>query len=84
MVMEDAVKIFDDYESVDCNQCDSWWTNTCDGVKKGTERHCTAFKAVRRVDIPLEIERLRKAVKWLIFSLVCLGISQLLHLATHI
>lgn len=59
-------KIFDDFPTVDCNECEHWYDNRCDGVPVGSEKPCTAFKAVRRVNIPSEIERLRKALTCLI------------------
>lgn len=60
-------KRFDDFtfSTVDCNNCESWWLNQCDGANKGSQKLCTAFVAVRRVNIPSEIERLRERVKWL-------------------
>jgi len=76
---------FDDWSDLkDCNKCEEYWNSACDGTLVGSEKPCTAFKAVRRVSIPLEIERLRKAVKWLSFSLACSIVAQLIHLATHI
>ena len=76
---------FDDWSDVkECNQCEEYWTSACDGTLIGSEKPCTAFKAVRRVSIPLEIESLRKAVKWLSFSLVLLGVAVTLHLIYHL
>lgn len=63
-------KIFDDFPTVDCNECESWWNNQCDGVTGGSQKPCTAFKAVRRVNIPLEIERLRDALKGVISCMI--------------
>lgn len=82
--MAEKDKIFDDYTPVDCNQCEAWWLNTCEGVKKGSEKRCTAFKAVRRVDIPLEIESLRKAVKRLRMAGLLVSASFLIHLVVYI
>ena len=61
--MGDNKKIFDDFPAVDCNECESWWLNQCDGVKEGSTKPCTAFKATRRVNIPLQIESLTSALK---------------------
>lgn len=61
--MEDK-KIFDDFQYVDCNDCSHYWDDTCEGVKKGSEKRCTAFKATRRVDIPEQIKALRNDIKW--------------------
>jgi hypothetical protein len=64
-------QIFEDFPEVDCNACDCYYTNQCDGTPTGSEKLCKTFKAVRRVDIPLQIkdaqdglERLRKIVFW--------------------
>ena len=71
--------LFDDWSEVkDCNQCEPYWNNQCDGAKVGSEKRCTAFKATRRVDIPLEIEALRKAVKRLSVAVILLGVVQIL------
>ena len=53
-------KIFDDFPTVDCNDCECYHDNTCDGTPVGQERHCTAFKATRRTDIPLQIKSLQR------------------------
>lgn len=69
-------KRFDDFPTADCNECEHWWLNQCDGVQKAQKRPCTTFKATRSVVIPQEIKWLRTRLKWLIMALVCLGISQ--------
>lgn len=57
---------FDDWSEVkDCNQCEPYWNNQCDGATVGTEMPCNAFVAVRRVSIPAEIEALKTHLKWL-------------------
>lgn len=59
-----ALQKFDDWKDVkDCNECESWWLNQCDGTQIGVERPCKAFKAVRRVSIPDEIKSLRSALE---------------------
>ena len=54
--MEDK-RIFDEYQ-VDCNECQSYWLDQCDGVKVGSQKACTAFKAIRRTNIPEQIKNL--------------------------
>lgn len=77
--MKKGQVLFDDWSEVkDCNQCEPYWNNQCDGAKVGSEKRCTAFKATRRVDIPLEIEALRKAVKRLSVAVILLGVVQIL------
>lgn len=79
---------FDDYSDiptlVDCNKCEAYWNNQCDGAVKGSEKPCKAFVAIRRVDIPLEIKRLRKAVNSLSLSLLVVGFIAVIALALAI
>ena len=66
-------KIFEDFPKVDCNECENYWTNSCDGTAIGSERLCKTFKAVRRVNIPIEISALKTRLKWL--CVLCLVTS---------
>lgn len=62
---------FDDWSAIkDCNKCEPYWNNQCDGATVGTEMPCNAFVAVRRVSIPAEIKAIRKHLKWLYAGLV--------------
>ena len=56
--MSETKRVFDDFPTVDCNECEHYWTNSCDGVPKGANRSCNSFKATRSVVIPKKIERL--------------------------
>lgn len=56
-------KVFDDFPTVDCEGCESWQLNRCDGVSVGSERSCTAYKAIRRLNTPYEIKMLQKGYK---------------------
>ena len=80
--MEDK-KIFDEFPEVDCNGCESYWNNQCDGAVKGTEKRCTAFKATRRVDIPEQIKALRKSLKTVCWGCILGGIAMVMHLLSH-
>jgi hypothetical protein len=53
-------KVFDDFKEVDCEECESWQLNQCDGVHVGSQRSCTAYKAVRRLNTPQQIKALQK------------------------
>ena len=75
-------KIFDEYE-VDCNECESYWDNSCDGVKVNDKRSCTAFKAVRKSDIPKRVDKLENTIKRMDTSLLLLYVALLLHLVSH-
>lgn len=77
-------KIFEDFQQVDCNDCSHYWDDSCGGVKEGSEKRCTAFKATRRVDIPLEIKALRNDLKWLRVSQLLLGIAVVGHMICHL
>ena len=60
---------FDEWdEIVDCNYCQHYYDNTCDGVSKGSTRLCKQFKAVRGMNIPEEIKSLQNGLKSLIES----------------
>lgn len=77
---DDKQKIFDDFPTVDCNECELYWINQCDGVHKAQERPCTAFKATRGVVIPLQIKSLQIALKRLTGAYVLLALSQIIML----
>lgn len=74
-------KRFDEWdELVDCNSCENYYSNTCDGVPVAQKRSCTAFKATRHISIPLEIKWLKTRLKWLyvalgVMSVVLIGLS---------
>lgn len=70
-------KIFDEFPHVDCNDCELYWINQCDGVQKAQKRTCNSFKASRSVVIPLQIKWLQTRLKWLVGALVLLGILQI-------
>lgn len=71
-------KIFDDFKGIDCNDCERWWLNQCDGVTKGTERPCNSFLATRRVIIPEQIKSLNKRLKYLGSAIIVLAIINLI------
>lgn len=49
-------RVFDDFPEVDCNACECYWTNQCNGTPTGSEKPCKTFKAIRRVSIPDELK----------------------------
>lgn len=71
-------RIFDEWEEVNCNDCELWWINQCDGTQKGEKRLCTSFKATRSVVIPLQIKSLQRRLKWLIWAFGFTAVVQLL------
>lgn len=57
-------KMFDDYIPVDCNDCQHYWNDACDGVQAADrEVPCTSYIATRTSDIPKRIERLEEDVE---------------------
>ena len=81
---ENEPKRFSDWVEVDCNECQRYWDNSCDGCKdtlKGSKTPCNSFLATRSVIIPQEIERLRKANnRRNIIALICSSIALLINI----
>lgn len=78
-------KRFEDYPMpVDCNECESYWDNSCDGTPRGTERRCNSFSATRSVVIPAQIKSLQSAVLNLRIQLLMSHSILLLHLLMHL
>lgn len=67
----DNPKRFDDWIKIDCEQCERWWQNQCDGVCEGENRPCNSFLATRSVILPSQIKRLQSEIKHLKIG-VCL------------
>lgn len=83
--MDKSSKRFDDYMDVDCNECERYWDNSCDGVPVGSQRVCTTFLATRKIVIPAQIkdlqirfERLRGLVRVLAWITVAQIIKDLI------
>mgnify|MGYP003291959694 CR=1 FL=1 len=72
-------KVFDE-SYVDCNQCQHYWTDSCDGTPVAKIRPCRDFKATRETDIPLMVEKLSKGQKQSDKSILWLYIILTLHL----
>jgi hypothetical protein len=60
--MEKASKRFEDWEEVDCNECERWWINQCDGASKGSKKGCNSYLATRSIVIPERLNSLEKRV----------------------
>jgi hypothetical protein len=72
---ESKQPIFEEYPTVDCEDCQSYWTDECDGTPVGSEKVCKAFKATRRTNTPLQIKSLQKGYKTLREGLLALCIA---------
>lgn len=76
---------FDDWdEVVDCNDCKHYYDETCDGTLTGKQKPCKTFLATRRVDIPLQIKSLQRAVKWLVGAYAVLVAIWIVHILFHV
>lgn len=75
--------IFDDWKDLkDCNSCQNWWTNTCDGQPSKlpnqeylSEAHTLPvcdYKPIREVTIPQEIRVAQNGLKrlWWAFGIL--------------
>lgn len=81
--MSEEPKRFSDWVEVDCNECQRYWDNSCDGCKdalKGSKTPCNSFLATRSVIIPQQIEALKKGYNGLKTAFAILGMIELLHL----
>lgn len=84
---EKAPKRFEDWEEVDCNECERYWLNQCDGAKthgKGSKLTCTSFLATRNIVIPEQIKSLQRANTRTMVCLILLAIGMILHCLGHI
>lgn len=69
-------KVFDDYIPVDCNDCQHYWNDACDGVQSADrEAPCTSYIATRTSDIPKRIERLERDLKLMSTSHIIFGVA---------
>lgn len=75
---------FDKWEYVDCNECQNYWNDTCDGVSKGRESVCTSFIATRMVNIPAQIKALRSDLKWVRVCVILTDIAIIVHCLNHV
>lgn len=74
------IKRFEDWTTVDCNECEHYWTNSCDGVCKGSQKPCNSFLATRSVIIPEQIKWIDKRITVLCYGVLCLAFSLFIHL----
>lgn len=52
-------KIFDEWnEIVDCNECEKYWLNQCDGVPIDDAKRCNSYVAIRSGDILKRMDKL--------------------------
>lgn len=73
--MED-MRIFEEVE-VDCNNCEAYWLNQCDGASNYTTK-CVSYIPTKRVDIPRKIQALEKRINTLSKFVFILSISVIL------
>lgn len=76
-------KIFGEFQEVECNECERYWLNQCDGAKcsnKAQKVPCNSFLATRGVVIPKQIEQLNKEVFWLKLGIGILAIVDIMNM----
>lgn len=74
-------KRFEDWCKVDCEECERWWLNQCDGVPKGSQKQCNSYLATRNVVLPEKIKSLENRVlllEWLILTVGLLAVVMFL------
>lgn len=73
-------KLFSEWDSdVDCNDCEHYWDNSCDGATpKRLRRPCNSFLATRKVFIPEQIKALENRCESLKCSCITLSICVIL------
>lgn len=73
-------KIFDEWnELVDCNECQKYWLDQCDGVPIDDARRCNSYVAVRSSEIPKVIDELQFQTKIHELLILLLAVSFLIH-----
>lgn len=77
------VRIFDEFQ-VECTECEHYWDNSCDGVKCFEEKHCTSYKATKRMEIPKEIDKIRQNMKVNNRAIILLEVVMVIHLLGHL
>lgn len=56
-------KVFEDYPTASCNECEHYWNDACDSIAVGKTKECKFYKATRAVVIPAQLEQLQKEIK---------------------
>lgn len=75
--MDKEPKRFSEWVEVDCNECQRYWDNSCDGCKdalKGSKMPCNSFLATRSVIIPQQIEQLKTTINGLKTAILILAL----------
>lgn len=58
-------KRFDDWVEVECNNCERYWTDQCDGVQEGKTKPCGSYLACRKTDYAKRLREVEKKVETL-------------------
>lgn len=82
--MDKQTSKFDNWDYVDCNKCQHYWNDTCDGVHTSKIEPCQSFLATRTSNIPKQIESLRKEISLIRTCYIILALTMMAHLLTHI
>ena len=76
-------KIFDEYE-VDCNDCQRYWLDQCDGSKVNVQKPCSSFLATKKMDIPEKVKSIEEKYENIRICIITLSIVLALHLITEL
>lgn len=63
---------------VECNECERYWINQCEGAKLGSIRACKEYIATNNVSIPLEIKKIQRDITLLYRWVFVIGIVTLI------
>lgn len=72
-------KIFDE-PVVECNDCQRYWLDQCDGTKVDEAKPCASYIATRKMDIPNKVKALDEKLK----NLGCIVTITMVILAFHL
>jgi hypothetical protein len=81
--MSDKTKVFDEFQ-VECTECEHYWDNSCDGVKCFEEKHCTSYKATKRMEIPKAIDKIKSDMKHMDKHITLIYVLLLIHMLSHL
>lgn len=71
-------KRFDDWVEVECNDCERYWTDQCDGLPEGKTKPCGSYMACRKTDYAKRLRAVEKKTEDLEISKTILGIAVIL------
>ena len=86
-MIDELPRRFEEWDTVDCNNCELYWLNQCDGVKytpQGSVMPCKSFLATRSVIIPKQINDVQKSIQKLRVCIAIMGVTIILNIIFQI